>query len=41
MKNLLMIVFCRTDNKKIEKKKNVQKALIVMLFDFAAFKQHI
>jgi hypothetical protein len=41
MKNLLIIVFCRIDNKKIEEKRNVQKTFIVTLFDFAAFECHI
>jgi len=38
MKNLLIIVFWRIDNKKIEKKKNVQKTFIVVLFDFPIFR---
>jgi hypothetical protein len=37
MKSLLIIVFWKIDNKKIEKKRNVQKTLTVMLFDFATF----
>jgi hypothetical protein len=41
MKNLLIIVFCRIDNKKIEEKGNVQNTLIVALFDFAIFERHI
>ncbi len=41
MKNLLIIVFCRIDNKKIEEKRNVQKTLIVALFNFVTFKHHV
>ncbi len=41
MKNLLIIVFCEIDNKKIEEAGNGQKTLIVTLFDFAAFGHHI
>ncbi len=41
MKNLLIIVFCKIDNKKIEKKGNVQNTFIVTLFDFASFGCHI
>ncbi len=41
MKNLLIIVFCRIDNKKIKKKGNVQKTFTVELFDFVAFDCHI
>jgi hypothetical protein len=37
MKNLLIIVFCKFDNKKIEEKGNVQKTLTIVLFDFATF----
>jgi hypothetical protein len=37
MKNLLIIVFCNIDNKKIEEKGNVQKTFIIMFFDFATF----
>jgi hypothetical protein len=41
MKNLLIIVFWKIDNKKIEEKRDVQKTLTVVLFDFATFKRHI
>jgi len=37
MKNLLIIVFCRIDYNKIEKKGNVQKTFTITLFDFATF----
>jgi hypothetical protein len=41
MKNLLIIVFWKINNKKIEEKENVQKTLLVVLFDFVAFKSRI
>jgi hypothetical protein len=41
MKNLLIIVFWRIDNKKIEKKENVQKTFIVVLFDYPIFRCYI
>jgi hypothetical protein len=41
MKNLLIIVFCKINNKKIEKKGNVQKTLTVVLLDFVAFGHRI
>jgi hypothetical protein len=41
MKKLLIIVFCRINNKKIEEKRNVQKTFIVTLFDFGTFRCHI
>jgi len=37
MKNWLVIVFCRIDYNKIEKKGNVQKTFTIMLFDFTTF----
>ncbi len=37
MKNLLIIVFCRIDNKKIEEKGNVQKTFTITLFDSTTF----
>ncbi len=37
MKNLLIIVFCKIDNKKIEEKGNVQKTFTITLFDFVVF----
>ncbi len=37
MKNLLIIVFCKIDNKKIEEIGYGQKTFIVALFDFATF----
>jgi hypothetical protein len=36
MKNLLIIVFYKIDNKKFEEKLKVHKTLIVMLFDFCS-----
>jgi hypothetical protein len=41
MKNLLIIVFYKIENKKIEEKENVQKTFTLVLFDFAAFRCHI
>jgi hypothetical protein len=41
MKNLLIIVFCKIDNKKIEETGNGDKTLIVTLFDFVAFRHRI
>jgi hypothetical protein len=41
MKNLLIIVFCRIDNKKIEENRNVQKTLIVALFNFVTFRHRV
>jgi hypothetical protein len=41
MKSLLLIVFCRINYKKIEKKGNVQKTFIIVLFDFATFGCHV
>jgi hypothetical protein len=41
MKNLLIIVFCKIDNKKIEEKRNVQKTLTVALFNFVTFRHHV
>jgi hypothetical protein len=41
MKNLLIIMFYRIKNKKIEEKKNVQKTFTIVLFDFIAFACHI
>ncbi len=41
MKNLLIIVFYRINNKKIEEKGNVQKTFTVVSFDFATFKRRI
>jgi hypothetical protein len=37
MKNLLIIFFCKIDNKKIKEKENVQKTLTITLFDFVTF----
>jgi len=37
MKILLIIVFCRIENKKIEEKGNVQKTLTITLFDVVDF----
>ncbi len=41
MKNLLIIVFCKINNKKIEEKINVQKTLTVALFNFVTFRHHV
>ncbi len=41
MKNLLIIVFYKIDNKKIKEKRNVQKTFTIALFDFATFGRHI
>ncbi len=41
MKNLLIIVFCKINNKKIEEKGNVQKTLTIALFNFVTFKHHV
>jgi hypothetical protein len=41
MKNLLIIVFWRTDNKKIKKKWNVHKTISITLFKFVAFRRCI
>ncbi len=41
MKNLLIIVFYKINNKKIEEKINVQKTLTVALFNFVTFRHHV
>jgi hypothetical protein len=41
MKKMLIIMFWKIDNKKIEEKGNVQKTLTITLFDFVAFRCRI
>jgi hypothetical protein len=41
MKNLLIIVFCKINNKKFEEKGNVQKTFTMVFFHFVAFKHYI
>jgi hypothetical protein len=41
MKILLIIVFCKIDNKKVEEKGNVQKTLTITLFNFVTFRHHV